>query len=51
MSSGRTLPGRTWIWLLRLSLIHIFLVFDLADPDNIARAVQGEPVGTLVYEG
>ena len=27
------------------------LVFDLADPDNIARAVQGEPVGTLVYEG
>ena len=27
------------------------LVFDLADPDNIARAVQGENVGTLVYEG
>ena len=27
------------------------LVFDLADPDNIARAVQGETVGTLVYEG
>ena len=27
------------------------LVFDLADPDNIARAVQGESVGTLVYEG
>ena len=27
------------------------LVFDLADPDNIARAVQGEKVGTLVYEG
>ena len=26
------------------------LVFDLADPDNIARAVQGENVGTLVYE-
>ena len=23
------------------------LVFDLADPDNIARAVQGENVGTL----
>ena len=27
------------------------LVFDLADPDNIARAVQGENAGTLVYEG
>ena len=27
------------------------LVFDLADPDNIPRAVQGEAVGTLVYEG
>ena len=27
------------------------LVFALADPDNIARAVQGENVGTLVYEG
>ena len=27
------------------------LVFDLANPDNIARAVQGENVGTLVYEG
>ena len=27
------------------------LVFDLAQPDNIARAVQGETVGTLVYEG
>ena len=27
------------------------LVFDLADPDNIARAVQGENVGILVYEG
>ena len=27
------------------------LVFDLADPDNISRAVQGENVGTLVYEG
>ena len=26
-------------------------VFDLADPDNIAKAVQGENVGTLVYEG
>lgn len=26
------------------------LVFDLADPANIARAVQGENVGTLVYE-
>lgn len=26
------------------------LVFDLADPDNIAKAVQGENVGTLVYE-
>ncbi len=26
------------------------LVFDLADPDNIAKAVQGECVGTLVYE-
>ncbi len=23
----------------------------LRDPDNIARAVQGENVGTLVYEG
>ena len=27
------------------------LVFDLADPDNIAKAVQGENVGPLVYEG
>ena len=27
------------------------VLFDLADPDNIARAVQGENVGTLVYEG
>ena len=27
------------------------LVFDLVDPDNIAKAVQGENVGTLVYEG
>ena len=27
------------------------LVFDLAEPDNIAKAVQGENVGTLVYEG
>ena len=27
------------------------LVFDLADPDNIVKAVQGENVGTLVYEG
>ena len=27
------------------------LVFDLADPDNIAKAVQGEDVGTLVYDG
>lgn len=26
------------------------LVFDLADPDNIARAVDGETVGTLVTE-
>ena len=26
------------------------LVFDLADPDNIARAAEGENVGTLVYE-
>ena len=26
------------------------LVFDLADPDNIARAVRGEPVGTIVKE-
>ena len=26
------------------------LVFDLADPDNIARAVQGAHVGTLVSE-
>ena len=26
------------------------LVFDLAEPANIARAVQGENVGTLVYE-
>ncbi len=26
------------------------LVFDLADPDNIARAVNGETVGTLVTE-
>ena len=26
------------------------LVFDLAEPANIPRAVQGEPVGTLVQE-
>lgn len=26
------------------------LVFDLADPENIARAVAGESVGTLVKE-
>lgn len=26
------------------------LVFDLKDPDNIARAVRGEAVGTLVVE-
>ena len=26
------------------------LVFDLADPANIARAVQGEDIGTLVRE-
>lgn len=26
------------------------LVFDLADPDNIARALEGETIGTLVYE-
>ena len=26
------------------------LVFDLADPDNIARAVRGEEIGTLVRE-
>ncbi len=26
------------------------LVFDLARPENIARAVQGENVGTLIYE-
>ncbi|MFI3169861.1 MAG: UMP kinase [Faecalibacterium sp.] len=26
------------------------LVFDLADPDNIAKALQGETIGTLVYE-
>ena len=27
------------------------LVFDMRDPANIARAVQGENCGTLVYEG
>ena len=27
------------------------LVFDISDPDNIARAVAGEMVGTLVTEG
>ena len=26
------------------------LVFDMRDPGNIARAVQGEPIGTLVSE-
>ncbi len=26
------------------------LVFDMADPDNIAKALQGEAMGTLVYE-
>lgn len=26
------------------------LVFDMRDPDNIARAVQGEAIGTLVQE-
>ncbi len=26
------------------------LVFDLADPANIAKALQGENIGTLVYE-
>ena len=26
------------------------LVFDLKDPDNIARAVCGEAIGTLVVE-
>ena len=26
------------------------LVFDLKDPDNIARAVRGETIGTLVVE-
>ncbi len=36
--------------LCRDNQLPIF-VFDLADPDNIARAVQGEAVGTLVYEG
>lgn len=35
--------------LCRENKLPIF-VFDLADPDNIARAVQGEAVGTLVYE-
>ena len=27
------------------------LVFDIGDPDNLVRAVQGEAVGTLVTEG
>ncbi len=35
--------------LCRENKLPIF-VFDLADPDNIARAVQGDAVGTLVYE-
>ena len=35
--------------LCRDNRLPIF-VFDLADPDNIARAVQGEAAGTLVYE-
>lgn len=26
------------------------LVFDLADPDNMVKAISGEPVGTLVLE-
>lgn len=26
------------------------LVFDISDPDNIVRALQGEPIGTLVTE-
>ena len=26
------------------------LVFDMRDPGNIARAVQGEAIGTLVSE-
>jgi len=26
------------------------LVFDLADPDNMVKALSGEPVGTLVFE-
>ena len=26
------------------------LVFDMRDPDNIARAVQGDEIGTLVQE-
>ncbi len=26
------------------------LVFDLADPDNIAKALEGATIGTLVYE-
>ena len=35
--------------LCRDNKLPIF-VFDLADPDNIAKAVAGEAVGTLVYE-
>lgn len=35
--------------LCRDNKLPIF-VFDLADPDNIAKAVAGEAAGTLVYE-
>ena len=27
------------------------LVFDIGQPDNLVRAVQGEDIGTLVTEG
>jgi uridylate kinase len=35
--------------LCRDNHLPIF-VFDLADPDNIARALEGKAVGTLVTE-
>ena len=48
--AGTNGKGSTAATLCRDNKLPI-LVFDLADPDNIARAVQGENVGTLVYEG
>ena len=48
----RILSVRRALCILRKICSSIFVsLFDLADPDNIARAVQGENVGTLVYEG